>query len=244
MDMNRLLWANASRLIQDRIFWLCMGFMGLVLPVFNGIFGNFFYTLSAAVVPAAFCPLFLGAEYSDGTMRSKIAVGHSRWSVYLADLTICAVAGLLFNTAWLTGSLLFHRAMELPAEPLRFLLCAGGVCLAWTAVFTLISLLIQSKAHAAVACLLTAVVMFLLGLQLTIMINAISSTATSGSGTACTPTPLELFRDILPGGQAYLLAIGDFITTEQLTRFPLYSLGLATVVTIIGLLLFRRKDLK
>ncbi len=237
--MNRLLWANASRLIQDRMFWLCLGFMGLVVPVFNGIFGNFFYALSAAAIPAAFCPLFLGAEYSDGTMHSKIAVGHRRRSVYLSDLTVCAVAGLLFNTAWLTGSLLFHRDRGLPADPLRFLLCAGGVCLSWTAVFTLISLLVQSKAHAAVVCLLTAVVTFLLGVQRTIMINA-----ASGKPAVGTQASLKLLRDLLPGGQAYLLAIGDIITAEQLTRFPLYSLGLAVVVTVAGLLLFRRKDLK
>lgn len=238
--MNRLMSANVSRLVRDRSFWICLAFMGLVVPLGNGIFGNFFYALAATAITAAFCPLFLGSEYSDGTMRNKIAMGFSRLSVYLSDFTVRAVAGILFNAAWLAGSLLFHRDRGMPIDlSAPFLLCIAGVCLAWTAVFALLSLLIQSKAYAAVACLLTAVVTFLLGIQLTVMINAGADKAAGGANT-----PLALLRDLLPGGQAYLLAIGDFVSEGQLVRFPLYSLGLAIAVTALGLCLFRRRDLK
>ncbi len=238
--MNRLMCANMSRLLRDRFFWICLAFMGLIVPLCNGIFGNFFYALSATAIPAAFCPLFLGAEYSDGTMRNKIAMGFSRFSVYLSDFTVCAVAGVLFNSAWLAGTLLLHRDGGMPIDlSLPFLLCIAGVCLAWTALFALLSLLIQSKAHAAVACLLTAVVTFLLGIQLTILINAAADKVAPG-----TQYPLELLRDLLPGGQAYVIAIGDFVTEGQLVRFPLYSLGLTGIVTIVGMAMFCRRDLR
>ena len=51
--------------------------------------------LLMGVVLAAVCSLFFGAEYADGTLRSKLIAGHGRASIYLATLA----AGLLLTLA-------------------------------------------------------------------------------------------------------------------------------------------------
>ena len=46
----------------------------------------FVYAMLIGLVLSVFLPLFFGSEYSDGTIRNKLAAGHPRLSVYLANL--------------------------------------------------------------------------------------------------------------------------------------------------------------
>ena len=107
--MRNLLYANFSRLWRSAAFWVCAGVM-FAISIFElavsyqprlqgaaGILDNRYmiFALLSGVVLSAFCSLFIGSEYSDGTMRNKIAVGHSRTAVYLSNLAVCATAGIL-----------------------------------------------------------------------------------------------------------------------------------------------------
>lgn len=44
----------------------------------------FSHILLVPIVFSVFCSLFIGTEYSDGTIRNKIVVGHTRRAIYLA----------------------------------------------------------------------------------------------------------------------------------------------------------------
>lgn len=48
----------------------------------------FAYSFFIGILSAIFCSLFTGTEYSDGTIRNKIVVGHSRISIYLSLIHI------------------------------------------------------------------------------------------------------------------------------------------------------------
>ena len=101
--MRKLLSVNFSRLWKDKIFWLCMGAMliysvvymlngsrqaAISLSEYNYSIDKYYFHFALAI--GAFCSLFssmfLGTEYSDGTIRNKIIVGHTRTSIYLANL--------------------------------------------------------------------------------------------------------------------------------------------------------------
>ena len=47
------------------------------------------------LVAAILTSMFIGSEYSDGTIRNKLVVGHSRMRIYLANLIVCSVACVL-----------------------------------------------------------------------------------------------------------------------------------------------------
>ena len=106
--MSKLLASNFSRLKKNKVFWvecICMVLFGLYLVgrkylerlkyqeesvLDNGFFA---YVLVIGFAMAAFGSLFLGTEYSDGTIRNKLIVGHTRMRIYLANLIVSLAAG-------------------------------------------------------------------------------------------------------------------------------------------------------
>ena len=88
--MSKLLSAGFIRLRKDKIFWIALIFMfgaGVFFPVMrymdmqqsgyiNNIDNGFFAcALFIGIVMAVFCSLFIGTEYSDGTIRNKVVIG-------------------------------------------------------------------------------------------------------------------------------------------------------------------------
>ena len=115
--MRNLLSANFLRLRKSGIFWfllLVLFAFGLLTTLqrvidqmqwkwntrFYLTVDLFVYALFLGFGMAAFIPLFFGAEYSDGAIRNKLIIGHSRLSVYLSHLiTSVAVAALFLSLA-------------------------------------------------------------------------------------------------------------------------------------------------
>lgn len=91
--MSKLLSASFIRLKKDKFFWIGMAFMavaGMFIPIMrymdmrktqtinnidNGFFSCAFFI---GIVMAVFCSLFIGTEYSDGTIRNKVIVGQKK----------------------------------------------------------------------------------------------------------------------------------------------------------------------
>lgn len=57
------------------------------------------------VVLAAFCSLYLGTEYQDGTLRNKVAAGYRREQIYFSCLLACLGGGLLIWGSYLAAYL-------------------------------------------------------------------------------------------------------------------------------------------
>ena len=120
--MRKLLSANFSRLFRDKTFWFCMGAMLIYAVVYmlNGVrqatvsLAEYHHTLDdyyfhfALVIGmfcALFCSMFLGTEYSDGAIRNKLVVGHTRAGIYLSGLVVTFAATLFVMAVWLMGAL-------------------------------------------------------------------------------------------------------------------------------------------
>ena len=96
--MRKLLRADFARLWRDKIFWLALTAMAAAGQFcFWARFQSFregyaapledpfmVYVPVAAIVLSALCALFIGVDYSDGTIRNKLIAGHGRASVYSA----------------------------------------------------------------------------------------------------------------------------------------------------------------
>ena len=119
--MYKLLNASFSRLRKNKIF-LGLVILTLIIAAFmliseyldkvkySSVFGISSNTTDILLMKfinivgffiAIFTSLFVGAEYSDGTIRNKIVAGHSRKNIYLSNLIVSIVVGLILEFIYL-----------------------------------------------------------------------------------------------------------------------------------------------
>jgi len=277
--VNKLLHAGLRRLRQNRIFWVVLiaVFVLSLLNVYNSIrswqsmtqddyvvtLEDYFYNQApfTGAFFAVFVSLFLGVEYSDGTIRNKLAVGCRRTDVYLSNFLVCLSANLLFLAVWLVCQIpgfFVIGPMEMGAGGfLSYLAVAVCFTAAFTAIFTMVSMQTSNKAFSVV---------FVMAVWLVLVLAASGIydrlcepefqggyAFIDGVFTMVEPTPnplyltgtvrtaLEWLLDLLPTGQAILMA--DAVI-EHPFREALLSLALTALVTWGGVWLFRKKDIK
>lgn len=257
--MRNLLSANMFRLRKSALFWGLL----LVSAAFGTLFTlqhimvqkqaghsfplsiDFFaYPLFLGFGMAVFIPLFTGAEYSDGTIRNKVALGCSRLSVYLAHLLVSFGTALLASAAYLLPVLVLGTPafdpMPVDGKTLSLLLLGTIVLLAaYCALYTAVVLNCGQKSKAAVGCLVGMFIVYLLtgGVENRLMYPESSSYCAGGAAR----TVLEAIYDLSPVGQSlqYL-----WMEAANPARLAPYSLVISAAATAVGLTLFQRKDLK
>ena len=181
--MRKLLRANFTRLRHDRTFWLLsalMAFFGISMSVVNAVHARqdgeiwvmdytlFIHVILAPILNAVLAALFIGNDYSSGTIRNKIAAGHRRGFIYLANLLVCCCGALCLCLAFVlpqAGLGLLLKG-EMKAAPVALLLYGGlslALMLAFTSLFTLIAMLCQNKAHTTAGCILLVFILLFAG---------------------------------------------------------------------------------
>lgn len=277
--MNKLLSANFSRLKKDKLFWLCMMIM-IVLAAwiiimiyyqqmmeYNGHSYSLenafsFYAVFIGIIQAIFCSLHIGTEYSDGSIRNKLVVGHTRCNIYLANLITCIGASLLFVLTYLLCvvmlgiPLLGFFTTELSII-LLILLGSLFMALALSAIFTLLSMLIQNKASCAVIAVIGIFTLLLVAANINTALQQPETlegyilldegVMESGDGVA-NPSYIsgtqrivfEVMMDILPTGQAFQYASGS---TAHLWQKIFYSAIIFIITMMAGMFFFNKKDI-
>ncbi|MCI9004188.1 MAG: ABC transporter permease subunit [Lachnospiraceae bacterium] len=274
--MAKVLSANYMRLKKDKIFWIGFVFMfaagiffpamrymdmkqtGTIHPIDHGFWGC---ALFIGILMAVFCSLFIGTEYSDGTIRNKVIVGQNRNAIYLANFIICAAVSLILCIAFFVPYLcigipllgFFHMPTNMV---LLFVLTAFLLAVAFSSIFTLISMLNPNKAITAVICILFAFLLLFTGAQLNKMLsepetNMALVMGENGQEYEEIPNPhylneatrktVQFFYDFVPGGQVIQCMS---LEAANLPSLPLYSFLIILSTTGIGLFCFQKKDLK
>lgn len=276
--MRNLLSANLNRLRKAKIFWLCtvamlcftVAFMllGVRLARIENLDRDLDYYYFR-LLPyfgfflSVFTALFLGTEYSDGTVRNKLIIGHTRSEIYLANLLTCFVGSFAVFLAWAVGGLVGIPYFGLWSVGIsgyfRYLAVGLFTVLALTAILTVIAQMIANKAYNAVVSILAAIFLLLLA---SFLYNALCEPETIMDGVTITAEGDVLFGDIIEnpayiGGalrtvyetMLQILPTGQqiWIADETVTQPVLmcaYSLAVTVGMTALGLLGFRKKDLK
>lgn len=279
--MSRLLNVNFSRMWKNKLFWgeiLCMFALGIffVVTVYqvgqqtgeqmyldSSLQG---YPMLIGFLCALFCGVFGGTEYSDGTIRNKLIAGHTRWSVYLSSLIVHAVEVFLCLVSFLLADL----ALGLPlfggfmgdGRMIAIMLAGSAVTmLAYSAIFTLISMLCQSKTMGVCFCLILYCVFFFTAMNIAQrleepeMLEGYTYMTDAGVTEHEDPQPnhryltgtkrevYEFFNDFLPCNQMYQYT-NTMMDVSDVGRLMLYSLGIVIVVTVAGIFVFRKKDVR
>lgn len=277
--MRKLLSANLRALVRSRIFQLQL--IGVTLFSAYVVLANYSPEIQASPFPlylddvffnvyqlmgivlAASTTLIVGAEYSDGTIRNKLVVGHTRLSIYFSMLLTQLLAVLPMLVGHGVVSYALGRALLEPCQlsPERFLLallfCALNT-LAFSALFVAISMNCSSKAVSSVAALLLALALTLgantLGTKLLepeMTYDGITITADGVEFGEMVKNPAyvppeqrpvyEFFYDLLPIGQIIQVQQGDF---ARMARWPAFTALFFLASTAGGYLLFRKKDIR
>lgn len=270
--MSKLLRANFTRLLKNGAFWTGIAFMVLygflicitnkaterVTDVSQLLFSSFYYS---CVVFAFFCCLFTGTEYSDGTIRNKLIVGHSRTGVYFTNYVTNAIAGVLMVISGMAAVLAVGISMygfnEWPEITSMLLLDGFLLVLSATAVYTMLAMLIQNKAICVTACLLGTFVLLFLSSYLIIRLSApeFENIYSMVDGEIVVVDTMKNLHYLPESWRGIYQFAADFLPTSQGIqisemsaanpwRMAIYSGVLMAVSNLAGIFFFRRKDLK
>jgi len=269
--VSKLLIANFARIKKNKLFY-CLCAVCAVFALFTVInqisnkggvdsaFRLFAVPIEAAA--AVFISTFFGTEYSDGTIRNKIVIGHKRYSIYLANFITVATVGVAMCAAYFIA----HLCLGLPLlcafvsdakTVVLFVLVVLLFTCAFSSIFVCVSMLCSNKAVSAIVCVLFAVAIVLIGLMLNGMLEAPRTVPSYVMGEDGVPVIAEIpnpkyldgamrafvqtVYDILPGGQVMQCLL---LKAANLELLPIYSLIIAGLTTGAGVFFFQRKELK
>ena len=274
--MNNLVSAGLVRLRKSRLFYTALGVILLYCVfVYVSQFRNmqkygFAYTLDPlfcnflilmGILTSVFVSLFMGTEYSDGTIRNKLVVGHARVTIYLSGLAVCIAAGMSmilvgYGVGVCLGMPLFGTFQTPPAQTLFYLLIGMTAGISYVSVFYMITMLSASKANSAVICLLTGfAVLFLTVYVLSALAQPekieqlVVRDGQQVVETAKNPAYLagmkrEIYQfilDVLPSGQCLQVFSGEVLHPVRMIASCLVT---AAAAGCAGSRLFEKKDLK
>ncbi len=280
--MGKLLRANFARLIKNKPFYICialMAFVGIYLPLsdYNNMIKSrevyildkdfFTFDMCMGVVASFFISMFIGTEYSNGTMRNKIITGIKRVKIYFANLILVYVSLIIFCMAYiipylcvgipLLGNFSLYSAKTIGT----ILVCIAFIIFVYAALFLTVAMLVQNKASSAVGCIMAAYFLLFGGVYVNscllqkefedhIYINADGETIkelhrpNSNYVRGTKRKVYEFINDLFPGNQSFRIMMWEGEDMSQIYKMESYSSILAAISMAVGVILFQRKDLK
>lgn len=281
--MNKLLSAEFARLKKDKVFWVFVGFMvamawfivintyldldmlerGYSVGLEGLLFRHIFFM---GILTAAFSGLFIGTEYSEGTIRNKLVIGHTRRDIYLSSLIISITAGLIIYLSYILAAMLpgmillgFSEGIIMETMLEAFLLILLMTA-AFSAIFTMFSMLNQNKALNCVIVIIGAFAMLFFSAFIfselerpEIWEEYIYLDEETGEVVKepAEPNPFyvsgtkrevyEFLTQFLPSGQTYLIAQGDL---SHGGKMAVYSILVIFGSSAAGMYCFQKKDIK
>ena len=276
--MRKLLSANFSRLWRDKIFWVCMGAMLVysVVYMMNGCrqatvdmagydYGieeyYFHFALSISMFCALFSSMFFGTEYSDGTIRNKIVVGHTKTDIYIASLVTTVTATLLIMLVWLIGALAAIPTLGVwkmtVLELFSYLLVAVLSVMAFSGICTFVCMTVTNKAYTVMVSMLLVLGLLIFasmlynGLSQPETISGIQITSGGMERSKPSPNPnyvggamrkaYDFILDFLPTGQGLRMWQLDIVHP---IRMIISSVAITFLTTFCGIFIFKRKNLR
>lgn len=290
--MSRLISAGFSRLFKSKCFiffiifaafYSFMNVMSRYMDVINmskytdGSLPASYYNVDIDAIAfdsamtmmfaaAIFIGFFTGREYSDGTLRNKLIVGHSRGSIYLSNFVICTAAHIMglfvaFIITLVLGIPLLGTSFSV-WEILIFCFTVIIASIAIDAIYLLIAMLISSKSAQIAVLILGSFIMLFVTIYINESLSApeyypdyVITTTIDGETvveegnqiknpfylTGNKRKVYEFFDGFLPVSQLYLTANG---VPRDLTKCAIYDIIILIAVTEAGVLLFCKKDIK
>lgn len=288
--MYKLLNASFSRLRKNKIF-LGLVILTIIIAAFmlvseylnnikySSVFGISSNTTDILLMKfiniigffiAIFTSLFVGAEYSDGTIRNKIVAGHSRKNIYLSNLIVSILVGIFLELIYLIivsiVSIPIFGLVQMSFLQLAvILLDIIMIIIVYSSIFNFIALICSNITISTVTSLLLILIMFVTDMFLSPTANSTEYIQKNivmdeqGNVTyevvknedypgKLVQTICKTISNFNPVSQAIEISGNKINMNEEdfnnMKVYPLYSLGLIIIITAIGIYLFNIKELK
>ncbi len=243
-------------LILNNTTWVTPGVDTLLTS--NIIYVGFFISI--------FVSFFVGIEYADGTIRNKIIAGHKRSQIYLSNLIVSIVGAIIIELAYLftilsVGSI----ALKPPTLDFSTLIMVFVdifmFIIAYSAIFNFVTLVCSDITVSTVINIILIIVMFVIILIIETPADAEKTTTIYNDGEE-----IEVLNPNYPGDNIknicrtilYSLPLGQSMEIQSaiselslkgesnvnINVMYLYSLVVIVTVSLIGIYIFERKDLK
>lgn len=281
--MIRLLHANFYRLKKNKVFigiiiiTIIASFV-MLFDTYQGNIANEKYNMTKTPIDrtyiiyiniisfliAIFVSIFVGTDYSDGTIRNKIIVGHSRKNIYLSNLIISIVVGLVLEIIHLTivtiiGIPLIGKIQMNILDFLYIILNMILLIIVFSSIFNFISMLCSNVTLSTVGSLLLILIMYVFCMSISVVANSTKELKIQDfdeNGNLITQyiedknypgdfnkNLCKTVINILPTGQAMELSDVN-IDMKEIKIYPLYSLGGIIIINVLGIYMFNKKELK
>lgn len=277
--MTNLLRANLFRLWKDRIFRLCLFADVACTAVVTYLQGRddvkmrdvygmetsldelyFMVIMVLGLIIGVLVCMYLNTEYSEGTVRNKLAVGHTRGDVYLSNFLTMAAAALVIQLGWMAAA-----CVAIPlvggwtggvGKLLLMLLLVTGTNLALAAIFTFIGMLDSGRS----SIVLTVVVWFTMLMAASYVYSVLTEPEEVAYMTMVVDGVPEIISEKNPhyvsgALRSFYEFVMDFLPLGQVARIqnqdmgdPVRMLLCSAFITVAatwgGMGLFRKKDVK
>lgn len=249
--MNKLLNANFYRLKKSRCFWtlfIIIGLLGIYMYINNnGLnpktcvnceneLGEVFFSFLPWnwIIMPIFISIFAGNDFTDGTIKNKIIVGHSRLSIYLSNLLVNIIVSFIYSAIYIITivitSLILKYSITIPTNKfIDLLINSIFLNISFSAIFTFISMICTGKSSGTIS--LVVVIWSI------IITTGLLSKLSSATGIY--KTLYECILKLIPYGQA--IQINDL--TNNYGDFLIYSIALIIIFNFYGIILFDKKEL-
>ncbi len=278
--MRKLLNSDIRHIYKSKLFWLeilfFVGFSAFIVmanyspavqssenPIYlDDVFHNLYQMMAFAF---AICiSMTVGTEYSDGVIRNKLIVGHTRKNIYFSSLLLHMVLSFLMIVlhgvvSYGLGTFLLGGFQTEFSHLIYIISCSALANLVFVALFISISMNGSNKAVTVVI----TIVLYIAILYLTTFIGArlsaeemtydgiqILADGTMQLGelvknpnyvSGWIRTVYECIYDLIPTGQIIQMQSDKF---APCIHFPVLSVVLIVLNTTAGYLLFCKKDIK
>lgn len=266
--MINLLNANLNRIRKNKSFFLLLLFCTLfafythlMSPLSKELSDYLFqFWLISGIVIAIFTISFIGLDYSDGTIRNKITIGHKRINIYLANLITSVICAFIFYGVYVLViiPLANQHGAKIAISSKLFIKYFGSIVIgfiSYSCVFTFISMNVSNRVIATIINILLSVLLVFIPFKCSEIvsiyhaqfytIDEIDSNTIVSSYNRPSKEAMLVAKTVInltPIGRAeQLVDQADYYTKPPILF--LYSLGTNIFITTMGILIFNRKRL-
>jgi len=259
-QLIRLLRADFFRLFRSRWLWLSvlamlllsLGFVSMQYAGMDYVVALdrvVFLPLSVyGVIASALISLFVGEDFSDGCIRNKIAAGRSRSAIFLSHLIVscfsCAVLYFVMLTVTISLGLVFFEN-NVPVRQLLSLTALGLLtCMAYAAVFSMLTLLIGSRTNGVVICMIVSFAMLFAALhtnQIVIQQPVKDGLPNPHYVSGVARHVYIWLHDLNPTGQAAQLSA---MSCQSPLRWMGMTAAWLLIAVVVGTKIFAEKDIR